>query len=238
MGDLNASGLSNSCSLRRFPQSPGGKYGCLRGDAFRYSETMEFRLATAAPLFAFDEELTVVAWNESAEAFTGIPAREAVGRPCWEVLAGEDDRGGMICHAHCSRARLAREGWPLAAQEMRIRCAEGRRRVAVDTVSLDSERTLFLHLIRDAPEPAPAEEMPELGPPPHLTPRQLDVLRLLAEGIPARTIATKLGLTEPTVRNHIRATLLQLGAHSQLEAVFRARCHGLVGPTAPSSAAA
>ncbi|HWJ44840.1 MAG TPA: LuxR C-terminal-related transcriptional regulator [Gaiellaceae bacterium] len=191
---------------------------------------MEFRLATAAPLFAFDDELNVVAWNEAAEQLTGIASADAIGRPCWDVLAGQDDGGGMVCHKHCSRGRLAREGWPLGAQEMNIRCADGRRRVAVDTVSaLDGERPLFLHLMRDAPAAAPLEQPPaDLDPPPRLTPRQLDVLRLLAEGTAARAIAVKLGLTEPTVRNHIRATLLELGAHSQLEAVFRARCCGLV----------
>lgn len=191
---------------------------------------MEFRLATAAPLFAFDGELTILTWNESAEQLTGIAAADALGQPCWEVLRGVDDAGGIVCHKQCSRARLTRQGWPLAAQEMHVRCAHGRRRVAVDTVSvLGGERPVFLHLIRDAPGPPPAEEaLPELGPPPHLTPRQLDVLRLLGEGVPARAIATRLGLTEPTVRNHIRAVLLELGAHSQLEAVFRARRHGLL----------
>jgi PAS domain S-box-containing protein len=192
--------------------------------------SMELRLATAAPVFAFDEAMTVVAWNESAEAVTGIDAAEAVGRPCWEVVGGQDDAGGMVCHQHCSRARLAREGWPLPAQEMRIRCADGRRRVALDTIAaLDDERGLFLHVIRDAPQSPPAgEPQADLGRLPHLTPRQLDVLRLLAEGIPARGIALRLDLSEPTVRNHIRATLLELGAHSQLEAVFRARCRGLL----------
>lgn len=191
---------------------------------------MGFRLATASPLFAFDEDLSVVAWNEGAEALTGIPAAEAVGRPCWEVLAGQDDDGGLVCHKHCSRARLARQGWPLGVLEMNIRCEEGRRRVELDTVSaLNGEEPLFFHLIRAAPAPPEADEAPpDLGPVPRLTPRQLDVVRLLAEGVPARAISTRLGLTEPTVRNHIRAALVELGAHSQLEAVFRARCHGLV----------
>lgn len=192
---------------------------------------MEFRLATAAPVFALDEELTVVAWNESAERLTGIDAADAVGRPCWDVLAGRDDDGGVVCHRSCSRARLAREGWPLEALEMHIRCAKGRRRVAIDTVAVaDRERPLFLHLMRDAPSsPAGRRRLPgEMGPPPRLTPRQLEVLHLLGDGIPARAIAARLGLTESTVRNHIRAMLLGLGAHSQLEALFRARCHGLV----------
>lgn len=192
---------------------------------------MELRLATAAPVFALGAELTVVAWNESAGELTGIDASDAVGRPCWEVLAGRDDAGGIVCHKRCSRARLAREGWPLETVEMHIRCAEGRRRVAVETVAVpDRERPLLLHLMRDAPwSPAGYEQPPdELGSPPRLTPRQLEVLRLLAEGIPARAIAAKLSLAESTVRNHIRAMLLELGVHSQLEAVFRARCHGLV----------
>ena len=41
---------------------------------------------------------------------------------------------------------------------------------------------------------------------------------------PARaTIAEQLQIAEPTVRNHIRAILLELGCHSQLEALAAAR---------------
>ena len=63
---------------------------------------------------------------------------------------------------------------------------------------------------------------------------------LLANGIPAREIALRLGLAEPTVRNHIRHLLRKLGCHSQLEAVAVAYRLGLIGgaevgasPTAP-----
>jgi DNA-binding NarL/FixJ family response regulator len=52
-----------------------------------------------------------------------------------------------------------------------------------------------------------------------LSARQMEVLELLAEGVPARQIAVELGLAEATVRNHIRAVLRKLGCHSQLEAV-------------------
>jgi DNA-binding NarL/FixJ family response regulator len=61
-----------------------------------------------------------------------------------------------------------------------------------------------------------------------LSPRQQQVLVLLSEGVTARTIAARLGLTESTVRNHIRAVLAKLGCHSQLEAVATGRRLGLL----------
>jgi DNA-binding CsgD family transcriptional regulator len=45
------------------------------------------------------------------------------------------------------------------------------------------------------------------------------VLELLADGVQAREIADRLGLSEATVRNHIRILLRKLDSHSQLEAV-------------------
>jgi DNA-binding CsgD family transcriptional regulator len=56
-----------------------------------------------------------------------------------------------------------------------------------------------------------------------LSPRQREVLALLADGVQARDIGVRLGLSEATVRNHIRGVLRRLGCHSQLQAVARAR---------------
>lgn len=190
---------------------------------------MELELASAAALFAFDEDQTIVAWNPAAEALTGIPAAEALGQPCWAVLAGRHDTGALMCHKQCSRARHARAGWPVRTEAMNIRGPDGLRRIAVDTVSVSGNGSgLYLHLMRDEPGVADEQPLDDLGRAPHLTQRQLEVLRLLAEGAPARTIASILGITEATVRNHIRAVLLELDAHSQLEAVFRARGHDLL----------
>ena len=63
---------------------------------------------------------------------------------------------------------------------------------------------------------------------PHLTARQLDVLRYLAAGHSTEAIAGKLGISIDTVRNHIRAIMGRLGVHSRLEAVIRAHDLGLV----------
>ncbi|MEI8106101.1 MAG: helix-turn-helix transcriptional regulator [Actinomycetes bacterium] len=56
-----------------------------------------------------------------------------------------------------------------------------------------------------------------------LSERQREVLGLLAEGLTARAIAARLGISEPTARNHIHGVLRRLNCHSQLAAVARAR---------------
>ncbi len=61
-----------------------------------------------------------------------------------------------------------------------------------------------------------------------LTPRQLDVLRHLAAGQSTDRIAQTLGISQATVRNHMRGILAGLDAHTRLEAVIRAHELGLV----------
>jgi DNA-binding NarL/FixJ family response regulator len=63
---------------------------------------------------------------------------------------------------------------------------------------------------------------------PHLTKRQLEVLRLLAEGRSTAEIATALGLSHTTIRNYIANLLVALGVHTRLQAVIAARKAGLI----------
>ncbi|HSP09984.1 MAG TPA: response regulator transcription factor [Candidatus Dormibacteraeota bacterium] len=61
-----------------------------------------------------------------------------------------------------------------------------------------------------------------------LTPREKEVLRLMAEGTSSRDIAEKLGISYTTVRTHIRSLGSKLGVHSKLEAIVKARELALV----------
>jgi DNA-binding NarL/FixJ family response regulator len=61
-----------------------------------------------------------------------------------------------------------------------------------------------------------------------LTPRELQVLRLLAEGHKTEEVATLMSISTATVRNHVEHVLRKLHAHSRLEAVAVARKLGLV----------
>jgi two-component system, NarL family, nitrate/nitrite response regulator NarL len=61
-----------------------------------------------------------------------------------------------------------------------------------------------------------------------LTPRELDVLQLLAAGLSTDKIGKQLGLTRATVRNHVQNLLPKLGVHSRIEAAVVALKAGLV----------
>jgi DNA-binding NarL/FixJ family response regulator len=61
-----------------------------------------------------------------------------------------------------------------------------------------------------------------------LTPRERDVLRLVAAGMASRDIAKQLGISYTTVRTHIRSLGRKLNVHSKIEATAKARELGLV----------
>ncbi|MDK8462910.1 response regulator transcription factor [Marinobacter sp. SS13-12] len=73
---------------------------------------------------------------------------------------------------------------------------------------------------------------PSLQMPAHmpesLTPRQLEVLVLLAEGLPNKRICQVLNLTEHTVKTHLKAIFAHLDAHNRTECVAQARALGLI----------
>jgi len=109
----------------------------------------------------------------------------------------------------------------------------GAVRAAAAGEVLFSSSELQRLLLSERSEPASTTEP--------LTPRELEVLYLLATGASTGAAAASLGISTATLRAHVQAVLRKLGAHSRLEAVAEAARLGLVtldswtrqGPTSP-----
>lgn len=74
----------------------------------------------------------------------------------------------------------------------------------------------------------PAETPARAAKHPKLTPREVAILRLIAEGDSTDQIAEELHIARETVRNHVRSMLRKLDAHSRIEAIAIARAEGIL----------
>lgn len=67
---------------------------------------------------------------------------------------------------------------------------------------------------------------PQASDKPQLTPRQLEILQLLAEGLPNKSISRQLGVSEDTVKTHLKSLFQELAVHTRTACVSAARQRG------------
>jgi PAS domain S-box-containing protein len=200
---------------------------------------------TGDAVYVVGPDYTIVHWDQRMESLSGVLSEEALGKPCYETVMGEGEGGQPFCAHGCSVMHLARAHQPVSSYEMRIRTRSGQKRwVSASNLTLETEEGPYLvHLLRDSQGTHDTLEMargliqlsskddapaPRRRDVPSLTPRQLEVLKLLSEGKNAKEIGGELYLSQATVRNHIRALFQALGAHSQLEVLAKAREMGIL----------
>lgn len=141
-----------------------------------------------------------------------------------ERLADVRDAGVPVV-ALVSEEGAASEAWVAGARALLPRTAPAETLAAAivaaasGVVALDPALASAL-ISRSASSPAADAS--------DLTPREREVLRLLAEGLPNKAIAQRLGVTEHTVKFHVNAILGKLGAQSRTEAVVVATRRGLI----------
>jgi DNA-binding NarL/FixJ family response regulator len=85
-------------------------------------------------------------------------------------------------------------------------------------------KRLIEHFVKTAPPATPPGELAEL------TPREVEVLLLIARGLSNGEIADDLVLSEATVKTHVKHVLAKLGARDRVQAVVFAYEAGLVAP--------
>jgi two-component system, NarL family, nitrate/nitrite response regulator NarL len=155
----------------------------------------------------------VAVWDLGLDLRSGLEELRSLGPagpPVVAIVADESDaREALAAGARGALSRNA-DGDRLAA---------ALRAVALGLVVLDD--TFAADALRGAPPVS--QELPE-----SLTPREMEVLQLLAQGLPNKLIAKRLGISEHTAKFHVNAILGKLGVQSRSEAIVQAVRMGLV----------
>ncbi len=203
---------------------------------------------TVDGVFAVDSGQRVTFWSPACSQLLGIPAEEAIGQQCCEVLKGKDPFGNPFCRKECAVSRLgqgkrAPKMFPLWTID-----PDGEiLKLSVSIILVPSHQTdrwTCVHLLHrdpymdmlDAIDPSAQAKRLEAGkargpstePLSPLTPRENEVITLLAEGHSTSTISRLLDIRRVTVRNHIQHIEEKLGVHSKMEAVAYAYRHHLL----------
>ena len=219
------------------------------------NEALEQALARAGDgAFAIGPDGRVAVWNRAAERILGWSAKEVLGRPCCEVLAGGDGHGNSLCYNGCDVMGQVRLGEPVEHFEMKTRTKAGRAVwldvSIIEAPATNGNRPVSVHLFRDITATKKLLEIVQERMVPAapsngngasngngngngngasgLTKRELEILRFMAAGANTKVLAERLHVSPATVRNHAQNIFAKLDVHSRLEAVAWANQHHLV----------
>jgi DNA-binding CsgD family transcriptional regulator len=214
------------------------------------STVQDLILHSSDGVFGIDSDQTVVFWNRACESMTGIPAEQAVGSHCHDLLRGRDLMGRPFCRCDCPLSSLANGGPPPSQVPMRITRTDGQNlQLSVGTMLIPSSRQQqwnVVHVMRRGRESNTERlfdrEGSEVGPQSPVQPRDLpgepaaclltgrerEILRLLANGTAVEPMSHQLHISVTTVRNHIQRLMAKLEVHSRVEAVAYAYRHQLI----------
>ena len=188
------------------------------------SEDASLRDRLVARVAALDDCVIAAAGALGDDDLSGLPADVAV----WDL-------GGDLTAARAQLSRAEETDLPLLALGpgglgaeaaaagvggyLRRDAAGPRLRAALAAVAHGLQVTDEAAAVTPGGEDAAAED---------LTPREMDVLQSLAEGLPNKEIARTLRISEHTVKFHVTTILGKLGARTRTEAVTLAVRQGLI----------
>jgi PAS domain S-box-containing protein len=205
---------------------------------------------TADAAFVVTLEGEICFWNAASEQLFGYRAVDVLNRTCHEVLKGKGALGSFVYTGECSVQRCAAHGQSIPTFDLEVMTGFGQRKwVSVSTVVFEDSRLhrrLIAHLAHDISDrkeleqafsrmieasqqvvsigdrgarPAPVESLSE---------QEERILKLFAKAKNSGQVATELGITLPTLRNHLHAINQKLRTHNRLEAVLHAMRRGLI----------
>lgn len=219
----------------------------------RSEEIKRMAESTSDAAFAVDGEGLVVAWNHAAEALFALPASEAMGRHCGDIVQGADECG-TVCSQECTVRQAVAKRHPISNFDLVMNTTNGRQWCNVSVLIAEngaSTNPYAIHIVRPidlrkrleilvrdfvvSNTNVPTEEAVVLisstraaAREAELTDRELEILRLLGKGSTTSGVASQLHISRTTVNNHVQHILRKLDSHTRLEAIRRAEHAGLI----------
>lgn len=193
----------------------GSGWHALFWEAFRRSKNA---------MVLLDDQRCHVEVNGAYLALVGCRRSELIGRPVYERVAD-----GPLVTTRQWHALLRQKQFTGAAD---LICT-GARRVTVEFAGhpevVTGKRLVLFVATRTGPASRPLRDTP-------LTPsvcaafssRELEVIRLLADGLTGPEVATQLQLAHNTVRTHVRNAMAKAGSHSRAQLVAMTMAEGLL----------
>lgn len=200
--------------------------------------------------FAVTLEGEICFWNAAAEGLFGYRAGEVLHKTCYEVLCGTGALGTTVCCRGCGVQRCAVHTESIPSFDLEITTCSGQRKwVSVSTIVFEDSRLrrrLIVHLGRDIGKRKEREEafqkivdlskqlvsigesQPQLAPVEPLSHQEQRILMLFANSKNSAQVAKEVGITLPTLRNHLHAINQKFRTHNRLEAVLHAMRRGLI----------
>jgi DNA-binding CsgD family transcriptional regulator len=179
-----------------------------------------------------------------------LVAADVLSRSCYDVLKGKGALGTVVCTGECSVHHCAIHGQAIPTFDLEVTKRSGQEIwISVSTIVFEDSRLhrrLIAHLAHDitackeleqafsrmievskqvisvgdsGSRPAPVES---------LSKKEECILKLFATAKNSGQVAKELGITLPTLRNHLHAINQKLRTHNRLEAVLHAMKRGLI----------
>lgn len=169
------------------------------------------------PAYVIDPEGILIWLNPAAERLVG----DARGRRFTEVVASTDRP-----RAKDEFTKKIIGTVPSTDASVHVLRPDGSEaRIEISSAPLrDGHKIVGVFGLVSRPAETPARTVKH----PKLTPREVEVLRLLSQGASTDQIAERLHIARETVRNHVRSILSKLDVHSRLEAMAVARAEGIL----------
>jgi PAS domain S-box-containing protein len=177
----------------------------------------------AIPASLHDVDGRFVHVNEAAERASGQTTAELLGGHFTDSLPAEARQ-----NVAAQFRRAVERGEPADFETVFVDGSGQLRGVRAQHLPLRSNGEIVGVLILAFDPRRPLSGLVGLEPLPRLTPRQREILELIASGLSTSEIATQLTISRETVRNHLRSLFSELRVHTRLEAIAAAQRLGLL----------